>query len=504
MDLNETNHAKLLFPTVARYEDARAQYCEKLLAGKHTTVRDEATQKDLKVGDQRIFVKPFRYIQPEAAPAAEPAAADAKKGGDDDEEEEEKVVEKPKAYEELGTDDQVSSLTSILNNIILPITSRNAKMAPTLVRTKTSPEHALVVNQAMYMLATELRDPHPRLGPIKLVPITLSMARVAELQSTDEALYKQGARAVIAKAFELDYPGAGDMLRQAMDMKALIVVAEVTSEAEFALFKDAMLEELKTHRLIIMATGFNADNEPLQVPLSLAEQWSLHLLSTMGLFMNELKISDKMLSLLFTRIKASSSDGSIYGKVTKLHLASSEVGRNAMTALQELLRSTDCMINSLDLSFTQVDGWALVQSMKSNSSLTALDLMNVPKIEIMYESISTLLNDAATKCPLGYLRCEAFDLHEGLTTLNLREEPIAPIAVRLLAALLKNNKKLSELDLTACDVEKEAATALAEALPKNSSLMTLRLGFNVVLDDGSKKTIADACSTREPPVHLEM
>ena len=53
--MNESNHAKLLFPTVARYEDARTQYCDKLLAGKHATVKDEATSKDLRVLEQRVY-----------------------------------------------------------------------------------------------------------------------------------------------------------------------------------------------------------------------------------------------------------------------------------------------------------------------------------------------------------------------------------------------------------------------------------------------------------------
>ena len=77
--------------------------------------------------------------------------------------------------------------------VIAPITSRNAKQLPTLVRTRTKAEHDLVFNQAMHILATELRDPHPRLGPIKLVPIALSIAKIAELLQ-DEVLAKQGAR----------------------------------------------------------------------------------------------------------------------------------------------------------------------------------------------------------------------------------------------------------------------------------------------------------------------
>ena len=62
VDLSESNHSKLLYPSVARFEDARVGYCDKLLAGKHSTVKDEATAKDLRVADQRVYTKP--YVSP--------------------------------------------------------------------------------------------------------------------------------------------------------------------------------------------------------------------------------------------------------------------------------------------------------------------------------------------------------------------------------------------------------------------------------------------------------
>ena len=76
---------------------------------------------------------------------------------------------------------------------------------------------------------------------------------------------------------------------------------------------------------------------------------------------------------------------------------------------------------------------------------------------------------------LGYLRCDAFDLNEGERVLSLREQTIAPAAMKMLASLLKNNKTCTELDLTASDIEKEGASALAAVLPFNTTLQTLRL-----------------------------
>ena len=74
----------------------------------------------------------------------------------------------------------------------------------------------------MHRLASELRDPPPSLGPIRLMPMALSMARLAEC-AADEAIAKQGARAMIIKAFEFDFAGYADLLRQAMDMRAQLL-----------------------------------------------------------------------------------------------------------------------------------------------------------------------------------------------------------------------------------------------------------------------------------------
>ena len=73
--------------------------------------------------------------------------------------------------------------------------------------------------------ATDVKDTTKQL-------LLLSTKTVQTAKTEQELAEATPMRAwAIAKAFELDYPGAGDMLRQAMDMKALIVVAEVTSEA---------------------------------------------------------------------------------------------------------------------------------------------------------------------------------------------------------------------------------------------------------------------------------
>ena len=175
-----------------------------------------------------------------------------------------------------------------------------------------------------------------------------------------------------------------------------------------------------------------------------------------------------------------------------------------MEELGSLLSAEDCPLLSLDLGFTQVDGWALVQALKRNKSLTSLNLVNVPKIDIMYKEISALLLESASSTRLGYLRCDAFDLHEGERQLVLREQPIAPAAMKLLAALLKHNTTITELDLTASDIEKEGASALATALETNKTLQYLRLSYNPALDEQSRADLKAAAAKNNPTLHLDL
>jgi hypothetical protein len=76
LDLNESNHGKLLFPSVSTHAEARAGYCRKL-AAKHALLCDEATGKDLRVAYQRFYLKPpdEETVHAPSGAAAEVAAA---------------------------------------------------------------------------------------------------------------------------------------------------------------------------------------------------------------------------------------------------------------------------------------------------------------------------------------------------------------------------------------------------------------------------------------------
>ena len=61
-----------------------------------------------------------------------------------------------------------------------------------------------------------------------------------------------------------------------------------------------------------------------------------------------------------------------------------------------------------------------------------------------------------------------------------------------------------ELDLTACDIEREAALALAGALEHNTVLTTLRLSYNPALADAEKATLRAAAEKRVPPLSVDV
>ena len=76
--------------------------------------------------------------------------------------------------------------------------------------------------------------------------------------------------------------------------------------------------------------------------------------------------------------------------------------------------------------------------------------------------------------------------------------------LELLAGLLRHNDSVRELDLTASDLGKEGAAALARALPANKGLTTVRLGFNPDLDDEAKAALRAAAASRSAPLTLEL
>ena len=188
----------------------------------------------------------------------------------------------------------------------------------------------------------------------------------------------------------------------------------------------------------------------------------------------------------------SRGDGSHYQVVSALHIASSELGRDGNPALKQLLINESCALTSLDLSYSTVDPWVLVQALKENSSLTSLDVRQIPHISTVYGDLGTLLNSSSgNSCRLAYLRCNEFEILEDDNVCSFAEKPFEASTIELLAGVLRHNATLCELDLTAADIDDAGASTLAAALSSNTVLTKLTMFYNH-LDQASIKTLRSA------------
>ena len=248
------------------------------------------------------------------------------------------------------------------------------------------------------------------------------------------------------------------------------------------------------------------------------QRCSLLELRALGLFFNDVKLTEKDAKDVFKRMRSRTAGGGgaevqadapYYHRVQALHVgvgvdAPSEIGREAMGSLSELLTHPDCGLRSLDVSNTKVDCWELVQSLRANTSLTSLDVRGVPRMGDLYETLAGVLQMPGTSCRLGYMRCDGFELLEGEKSLSLREKPLEAGAVCLLAGLLRFNRTLQDIDLCACEIEKSGASALAACLEFNTSLTALKLSWNPLMDEESKRAIKEAAANWRPALSLTM
>ena len=241
----------------------------------------------------------------------------------------------------------------------------------------------------------------------------------------------------------------------------------MSEEADLLALNDAIFDELLLHRMIVIASAAvlskaEASNE---LPVSLVGRFTALEMSSIGLYLNEMQISNAVASSLLQLMGPSEvSSSSHYERISALHLSSAQLGAEAQAALLQLLTVGSCALRMLDLSYTSVDGAALAQGLAQNTSLTSIDLRKVSKMEDSYGAIGEILLPPESTCRLAYLRCDAFELLEGEVTLSLRERPVGCGAIRLLSGLLTNNRSLEELDLTATNLEPEWALMLLELI----------------------------------------
>ena len=313
------------------------------------------------------------------------------------------------------------SMQALIEQLLAGKTMWTAKMTKTaaasspplpsiVVRSTSKAAHELMHQQALSTLASALREANNTdAGPVRLVPLALSMTRIAELLA-DEQSAKMHPRALIIKAFEMEHPGHADVLKQAMEMRSLVVVADVRDESDLAGLKDTVLEELALNRLLLTCcVPLTNESKPLVelLPSTLSERSEGWDISSIGLMLSDLKMTSKNSKDIFRRLRmrADGNEASMhYTQVNALHLAAADLGRDGLQMLQDLLIAETCTLQSLDLSYTQFDGYSLVQALRTNSSLTALDVRCVAGMDKLYQTLSEVLLQPECRCRLGCLR----------------------------------------------------------------------------------------------------
>jgi Ran GTPase-activating protein (RanGAP) involved in mRNA processing and transport len=147
-------------------------------------------------------------------------------------------------------------------------------------------------------------------------------------------------------------------------------------------------------------------------------------------------------------------------------------------------------IETLDLSRAYVDLSAAVVigcCLAANSELQSLNMSENPALsdEALKAIGTALLESQVSK--LVALRCDQFEVPIGSTTLHLSggsERRIGSGAGILLAALLKHNQQLTELDLHGNQINGSTCAALVDALAAAESLKTLDLSGNPLGTEG--------------------
>ena len=516
VDLNESNHAKLLFSTGAKYNASCADYLDKL-AAKHCTVRDDTTAKDLSVSEQRLFLGAYTPPVPadEASASADGRTTPPLGGGDG------RTSPPPAEGGEGGRrtpparstpppfgdpSEEPPTSAVALFRALLSAKREDDGVQATVLRAHSRPEQELLHNQALFTLTDVLRSGELDVA-IKPLPVSLSMASVAAMLTEEK---RAPVRDMLVRAFELEYPTHADMLRQAMELRALVIIAEVREEADLLGFSAAVLDELFGNKLVVVMGATGLDGAPMELPAQLQQHSEQKVVKLLGVYMNNFNLSDTHCRIMFKRMRQRTSTAQEqslaleYGAVSSLHVGGCEVGPLAMQELHELLTADTCALSRLDVSCTILDSSKLVAAIKGNRTLTSLDVRWVPHFHDHYEALGLmLLPGGGSKCPLGYLRCDAFDVPEGESVLSLRECPLDQAATRLLTAVLRNNASVHDLDLSATDLEPDGASLLIKTLITNDTLTTLRVGLNSALTEEAQASLLALAKHEKPSMTLE-
>lgn len=479
IDLNETNHARLVVSTVAKYETMQKAYFESVLT-KHTIAHDAATDADLPAIEQRVFLV---QSTPDSAQAS--SVADA---AGDDPARDDAATGPPAPSSAVAKAENPFSALSIADTLASP--AANTAPSSIFVRVQSTAEQDLLQAQIMFSLARTAVS--AAANKRRQVSVLLPLGRLIDMAADDNK--RASLSEMIIAVLSMDHPNSADVFRQAMELRSLVIVAEARN-ADLVGLKDAsLLEELCSYSIIFIASNEALSRGPAEVvPLlySLCNAFEGH---SLGLYYNESPLGSGNTKALLQHI----TNGSLhYGRVVALHVSRSEFVPETMQPLCKLLSAKACNLTSLDVSRTSLSVPTLIDALKTNATLTSLDLREVPEMRQHYKSLGELLLSADSKCRLAFLRCNAFELLERQTSLNLFECPMDEGSVCLLGGLLQNNSTLQELHLGATGMLKTWAVALFAALGSNSSLTTLHLTHNASIDEPFQDILRTSAQERQ-------
>jgi len=279
----------------------------------------------------------------------------------------------------------------------------------------------------------------------------------------------------------------------------------VRNEQDLVVLKsEARLEELLMHRLLVVAAEEVIQKAGTELLATLGERSRMLEVHTWGCFMNDARLTNRAAKQMLLQMRPS-ADGvrTHYARVSALHLGSCpHFGKDAQEELMQLLNMESCILRLLDLSNTPIDGAKLSEALAKNSSLQSLDVRWVPKMEESYEGIGDILLQPDSMSSLGYMRCDAFEVLEGETNLSVRERPLARGAMRLMTGLLKNNRDVQELDLSATCQRKEWALALMKTFAANPTVVSMHLPYNPLIDESAQAALVGDVEERGLKISL--
>ena len=203
--LNEFNHSTQRFPTVAEYEAARANYCEDIVT-REALVEDAITGNMLRIKDQTLHISTATDV------------ADNNR--------------------QIPAEWNVNDVRDLVGLLLQASPSRSMGLhpaLPVLVRAGPGTGKTWMAKQAVFTLADRLQRGQGSADGIRLVPIVVFVQRIIYLLREGAATTSR-QQSLLGRYIESMYSGKKyetwcDMLMQAYEMRALIVLLDGVDEA---------------------------------------------------------------------------------------------------------------------------------------------------------------------------------------------------------------------------------------------------------------------------------